>query len=327
MQYNYVKQMEELELPDENNITEQDIKFAKISLMFKCLDKIITESERQFYFKHCASDIERKKNKMYPELNINDQAEIDVVNGNNRQGELSGYDCPKCKNRGIIYKIGMKDGHKVAEEVDCDCNKIRSILKCFEVAGITELVKKYKFENYKTENLWQNEIVRKAKNYVNRTDNAWFTFLGQSGSGKSHICISICRELVINGYQVKYYNWVGYIAYLKDLKINYYDEYLDEIEYLKDIQVLYIDDLFKKDRLTPLNAMDIEIAYDIINARYNKSMTSKERYSTIITSEKTPKELIEIDEAIAGRIIELSQPDNLTIAFGLDKNYRLKGLI
>ena len=71
----------------------------------------------------------------------------------------------------------------------------------------------------------------------------------------------------------------------------------ETINELIKVDVLYLDDLLKGNA-APSDA-DIRLLFEIINGRYLGS-----RKITIISSELTLKELMSIDEAIAGRIAE-----------------------
>ena len=58
---------------------------------------------------------------------------------------------------------------------------------------------------------------------------------------------------------------------------------------------------------------------DILNYRYNEFKT------TILTGEYSPSEIIKVDEALGGRIVEMTEPDYLIVLLGKDKNQRLNG--
>ena len=93
----------------------------------------------------------------------------------------------------------------------------------------------------------------------------------------------------------------------------------------KNADVLYIDDLFKTGRsfdaqMQRPTVADINYAFEIINYRgLNPNLL------TIISSELTTHELMEIDEAVGGRIIEHSTAIN--ISRGRDRNYRVRGAV
>lgn len=70
---------------------------------------------------------------------------------------------------------------------------------------------------------------------------------------------------------------------------------------------------------TKPTAADINIAFELLNCRYNNS-----KLLTIISSEKTVNEIIKIDEAVGSRIKEKSKNFAININKDIQKNYRLK---
>ena len=60
------------------------------------------------------------------------------------------------------------------------------------------------------------------------------------------------------------------------------------------------------------------LAFEIFNYRYNN------RLSTIISTEKTPQELVEIDEATGSRIAEMCGKNIYAIRRDPKRNYRLR---
>ena len=74
-----------------------------------------------------------------------------------------------------------------------------------------------------------------------------------------------------------------------------FDRYEDMMNRLKRAPVLYIDDFLKGGT----TEADIKIAYELLNARYNN-----ERLRTVISSEYGIGEIMQIDEALGGRIYE-----------------------
>ncbi len=94
---------------------------------------------------------------------------------------------------------------------------------------------------------------------------------------------------------------------------------------LKTAEYLYIDDLYKMGANTdgevkPTSA-DVSIAFEIINHRYINKLP------TIISTEMLPEELLHIDEATGGRIVERAKGNTLAIGKDTGKNYRLQGVI
>ena len=80
----------------------------------------------------------------------------------------------------------------------------------------------------------------------------------------------------------------------------------------KNAPVLFIDD-FLKGKLTE---SDVNVVYEIVNYRYNNKLP------VIISTEKTLDELINFDEAIASRLIEMCT-GYIVVFAGKELNYRL----
>ena len=150
----------------------------------------------------------------------------------------------------------------------------------------------------------------------------WLYIGGATGSGKTHLCVAAMLKLLKQGKEVYYMLWREDVPKLKSL-VTDHEEYERMISEIKNVDVLYIDDLFKtgrtesgaKQRPTPA---DINLAFEIINHRY---VTNK---VTVITSECTSNDLIDIDQATAGRIVEKSGAYCVSLK-GKDKDWRLQG--
>lgn len=229
-----------------------------------------------------------------------------VKNYNNEVGKLEGHYCPKCKNKGWIqfYINGCICSER------CDCWAIRQNKRMVEDSGLVDKVNKCTFENYKATTEWQQHLRNKAIAFT-KEPKGWFAILGQSGAGKTHLCVAICSELMLKGMPVKYMVWSDDNNRLKQMTLD--NEYQKEVEQYKTMPVLYIDD-FLKGKITDA---DLRLAFEILNYRYNQ-----EDLITIITSELGLADIP--DEALAGRIKEKCGANLFKLA-GKDKNYRMKG--
>ena len=252
------------------------------------------------------------------------QKECDVEN--EKVGYLNLYDgieCEKCKNRGYstIAKSTSIGIYKFA--VKCECMAKRNMVEVMRTSGLGDMMKIYRLNNYNHNEDWQDKIYNKAVEFVNRPSNCFYIG-GQVGSGKTHICTAIIGGLVKTGKtDVKYCVWDNIATLLKQTTYSDKESYYLKLAKLKDANVLYIDDFFKA---TPSSA-DIKNAFEIINYRYNLSRSNaEEQIITIISSEKTIQELLEIDEGIASRIVELSKGFVITTKKDITKNYRLKSI-
>lgn len=244
---------------------------------------------------------------------------------NKEQGNLNEYDgyaCKECNNRGYSYVVVEHNDIRTRE---CKCMNTRRIVRKLNKSGLRNVIDKYKFSNYKTNEHWQKHIFDKAVQ-VSKND-AWFFIGGQSGCGKTHICTAICSEHLKMGKDVVYMLWINDVKQLKNT-INDYEAHNDLIEKYKKATVLYVDDFFKTGRESDGNAQppstsDVKIAYEIINYRYINNLV------TIISSERIINEINAIDEAIAGRIFERANFGEFVVNVGKDKvkNYRMKTVV
>ena len=82
--------------------------------------------------------------------------------------------------------------------------------------------------------------------------------------------------------------------------------------------MLYIDDFFKVKRGEQPTAADVNIAFEIINFRYNDFDKI-----TVFSSEISTGDILKIDEALGSRIISRCGRFNQFVGYNIDKNYRL----
>lgn len=146
-------------------------------------------------------------------------------------------------------------------------------------------------------------------------------------SGKTHLCTAVARMFLLKGKNVRYMVWMDESKKLKAI-INDAESYNEQISAIKNADVLYIDDLFKtgKDQngnVMPPTAADVQLAIEILNYRYYNHC-----YATIISSERLLNEITDIDEALGGRIAEMTGDCKYAINIARDKskNYRLRNL-
>lgn len=242
--------------------------------------------------------------------------------------EEDGYHCGLCKNKGYIAYVGGPDSFGLPAEYikPCKCCKIRNAIRRLTRSGLHDVTKRYTFDGYQSNTPWRQAIKEKGLQYCQEDGGAWFFIGGQSGAGKTHICTAIAVQLIRQGQEVRYMVWRDEAPRIKGL-VNEPDKYTALMKELKEVDVLYIDDLFKdgKDKEGQYNRpspADVKLAFEIINYRYNNA-----HLPTIISSDRTLMELIDIDEPLAGRIAEKSKPDYcINIRPDTGKNWRLQGV-
>ena len=241
-------------------------------------------------------------------------AREDAERYNSTEGELTGYDCPKCKNRGLIAEV-INDTMTM---VRCECMTLRGNMDRLERSGLKDSISEYTFKSYRADEPWQKVILAKAVEFA-KNPNGWFYIGGQVGSGKTHICTAIAAHLIKKGREVIYMRWMDDTVRLKSVK-NSDEEYGPMIERFKDVDVLYIDDFFKTERGKQPTTADINIAFELLNYRYNNR-----ELITVISSEKTINELLDIDEAVGSRIKQRCGDNYSVVKEDINRNYRLRG--
>lgn len=234
---------------------------------------------------------------------------------NELEGNLPDYDCTKCRNKGVIYF--EKDGYEYSRE--CECMKIRRSVQRINKSGMKDILSKYTFDTYNAEEQWQKSVKHKAEQFVNSGERCLFIG-GQVGCGKTHLCTAAVGELINSGKEARYMKWRDDVVKIKQ-KANT-DDYNKLVEPFKNVTVLYIDDLFKVQKGEKPTPADVNIAFEILNHRY-----LNDGLITIISSERTGRELIEIDEAVGSRIVEMSGNYFISIGHDTKKNYRLRGIL
>ena len=167
-------------------------------------------------------------------------------------------------------------------------------------SGLSDAVSKYSFNNYKTDDAETRNIKAKAKQFI--THGKCFLICGQSGSGKTHICTAICMRLIKHGRDVRYMRWRQDSEQIREDKFARNDS--SKLKAFRTADVLYIDDLFKGDSETP-SKQDIKLAFDLISSRYDSQLP------TIISSELSIGGVVSYDEAIGGRITEMTKLEHL----------------
>lgn len=263
---------------------------------------------------------ELKKRGMIPsEMSFDPKSweQVKVDSYNKSEGTLKDYNCPKCKNRGNFMFLQENGNHSFR---DCDCLKIRRSIARMKDSGLERQIQDLTFEKFQATEGWQKTVLKTAQDYA---DNpvGWILLCGQPGCGKTHLCTAVCRKLLLDGREVCYIPWREESAKIKGMDGERRE---NAVRKLQQVDVLYLDDLFKMgqaaDGSTRPTAADIGLAYEILNARYNNKLP------TILSTEKSMGELLDIDEALGSRIKEMSQEHNAVIAKKAGRNYRLRGI-
>ena len=236
--------------------------------------------------------------------------------------DFDGYNCDVCRNKGLIEIPRCISGQWVEMMTECKCKKTRQSIRRMQRSGLEKIIKKYHFENYEATEQWQKVLKQKAMSYTKDENAEWFFIGGQPGAGKTHLCTAISREFLLKGNSVLYMLWRDEMSKLKNMMIDNPTQYQENLQNYKTVEILYIDDLFKIGKGALPTAADIQITFEILNYRYNSNL------KTIISSEKTIEEIIDIDEATGSRISERTIRTGYGFNINKDKskNYRIKSM-
>lgn len=230
--------------------------------------------------------------------------------------EPAKYDCPKCEDRGYIFKI--QDGYEVA--VACSCLEKRQSIEKLALSNLTEVFRQKTINSFKADKEWQikakNEVLRYINDFLKKGTNASLILAGNPGGGKTHLGVGAMLELINNNVGCVYKEYISMLTNLKQVSMNE-EEFIRELEKYINPRVLFLDDFLKGQ---PTEA-DRKYIYKVINTRYLKGKPM------IISTEKSLKEILMWDEAVGSRITEMSQGNIITFPRGIENNYRLRNII
>lgn len=250
-----------------------------------------------------------------PDLQSMTQIELSRMRAdslNRVPGSLDGYDCPECLNRGYFHRVDDQ-GRSYLDE--CRCMTIRRSQERMRKSGLEDMLSRYTLDNWQEQEPWQQKAKELVLRFMSRPQG-WLLASGRPGTGKTHLCTCLCGGLIKNGVETRYALWRDMSVQAK-AAVNDEASYRRIVEPLKKVRCLYIDDLFKTGKGQEPTTGDVNLAFEILNARYNDS-----KKITIISTERSVEDLLSIDEAVGSRIYERSK--NFYICLSGKKNWRLE---
>ena len=181
-------------------------------------------------------------------------------------------------------------------------------------SGLEDMLSRYTISAWESKEPWQKKAAELARRFV-ECAKGWLLASGSPGTGKTHLCTAICGGLIKKGIETRYVLWRDMSVQAKAM-VNDQEDYQNLVEPLKRVRCLYIDDLFKAGNGQGPTTGDLNLAFEILNSRYNDS-----RKITLISSELDIERLLSVDEAVGSRIYERSK--GFYLCFNGKKNWRL----
>lgn len=223
------------------------------------------------------------------------------------------YNCTECKDTGFIFDKETNSGKL------CKCQELKMYEERLERSRIKKTFLSKNFDNYEARTDEQIKIKKLAVDYAeefNQNKDS-IMFLGSVGAGKTHLTVAIANKLMKNKIPVLYMNYVDDMLKLKQSILDA-DNYNTELNKYKNAKVLLVDDLFKGAiKNGQVNDTDIRILFGIINHRYVNDLP------IIVSSECWPEDLMDYDEAVASRLLEMAKGH--IAVFEETENYRICG--
>lgn len=240
----------------------------------------------------------------------------EIINRCKAKAPKSNYKCLNCKDTGfeIISQVNMQPIIK-----ECSCRKKDRLRQQWQDNGFNILCNDLTFSKFNAD---KSKVSKKMKEiaevFIESFEGTQFdnnnsiAFLGEPGTGKTHICMAIALELLKKGFNTVYFPYRDCMDEMIDLRISSKSKYETKLSKYQKCNILFLDDVFKGG----YTDAEIRLLFKIINYRYIN------RLPIIVSSECLSNELLKIDKAIGSRIIEMAKNRILDIV-GEEYNQRL----
>ena len=230
--------------------------------------------------------------------------------GNLDAGE---YDCPKCLNRGHFMRL-REDLSNYVEA--CSCHAIRKSIWSAKNAGIYDRLLRHDFPSFQVREKWEQDMKQLAKDWAIHGQDQWLLLCGQSGCGKTHLTLAAVGYRIFHrGQSVTFLDWRKF----NTLRETRSEEFYSLLKKAEAAQILFIDDLLKLEKTRTFHpAQELELAFQMLNHRVNQAAV------TVISTELTPEQLLQMDEATGSRILHMTKQFKHTVSTDPRKNHRLR---
>ncbi|WP_404453993.1 ATP-binding protein [Virgibacillus necropolis] len=184
--------------------------------------------------------------------------------GNPKQGLIKTYICQSChqevERKELVIPIGPFKGEKTIVDFGCKCEDIKlaeqtkrshmqlkqdKLINSFNYYSlINDSLKSATIENYKPTSIELKKAKKMVSAYIDAFDGKHNLLLtGNYGTGKSHLSISITKELMELGYHCLF---VSLPKLLTKIKRTYNKEGVTEdelLDFIRQVDLLVIDDI------------------------------------------------------------------------------------
>ena len=176
--------------------------------------------------------------------------------------------------------ILMENGELVARP--CRCVALRNAQSAMRRCGIApEVLDTCTWEHWQKPEAWQKRAEEMGREFVRLAlgepgFSGWFVAAGRPGCGKTKLCSTVLREVLLGGKRGLYISWRDFARQVKGV-VNDGERFRALVDPIKDAPILYCDDLLKGRATGP----DLNLVFEILNERYAAGRP------TIISSELT----------------------------------------
>lgn len=244
------------------------------------------------------------------------QEKIDRYNST-REEATDGIECDMCLNKGFIMRSrGL--GYVFLEPCVCRDQRLQKqrTEEAIRKSGLDKRLRENSFENFRDWTPWAKKMKDIAWHWASE-GTGWLLLCGQSGCGKTHLGIAACGwRLNHRGQQVELAGWRDIFG--RQYRNRNGEETERQIRRLKNVPLLYLDDFLKTARNKGENmSWELDLAFEILDYRANENL------DTVLSTELTPRQLLDLDEALASRILRQSQSHIFQVEKTPANNYRL----
>jgi DNA replication protein DnaC len=220
------------------------------------------------------------------------------------------YSCPLCSDSGFV-------GTKL-----CSCFREALTIENIASSGMGRLIERQSFENFDLSSYPEDSDDRRraeinlkvAKSFAESFGRAPanLLFVGNTGTGKTHVSTAIAKVVITKGFDVFYDSVQNIISDFEadKFKSGYSASYEPKADKYLECDLLIIDDLGTEF----VNQFTVSCLYNLINTRQNRGL------STIISTNLTPQDL---KAKYDGRIISRLLGQDYTLLQFTGKDHRI----